>query len=472
MSKLLSNQKIIDELHKITKDYINTQPKMLFKPFVSNKAEKEYNLGDNRGGKIGGFKSLGQHPFPGNNSQTLHPDPLYGGAMYKNYAEFINRGGAQLVQKIPLSGGMHEESDSDYLSSSSSSSSDSESDYETESESDYESEDEGGDIYNDYVKPVAKGAYEIGKEIIVPVGKELLKDAILGLMMGAGHKMEGGLSGTKQEFIHILKAMYPQIDFKKKTKAELLEEIKKAMKKMEEPSPRDTNIIVKKRGRRTKTQFTPADNIEMQRKVGNMFTKTKSEIAKQLKEDKKLIKPLLKKIKEKEPPKPRAPRKPRIAKEKAPPKQRAPTKKQLEAERIARDKKSRDVAKENKRLEKLDKDRLRIVVKRDNAEEKFKNAKNKTTKDKYEQIRDMLDAELSVFDMENNYKSPIVRNKEKLESRRQTNIINQTDGGKIKKIIGTKRGEKVRGDILAEYMKKHNVSLGVASKKVKELGLY
>jgi len=39
-------------------------------------------------------------------------------------------------------------------------------------------------------------------------------------------------------------------------------------------------------------------------------------------------------------------------------------------------------------------------------------------------------------------------------------------------IVGKKRGERVRGDIIAEYMKKHKVSLGEASKKVKELGLY
>ena len=45
-------------------------------------------------------------------------------------------------------------------------------------------------------------------------------------------------------------------------------------------------------------------------------------------------------------------------------------------------------------------------------------------------------------------------------------------GGKINKIVGTKRGESVRGAVIAEYMKKHKVSLGVASKKVKDMGLY
>jgi hypothetical protein len=42
----------------------------------------------------------------------------------------------------------------------------------------------------------------------------------------------------------------------------------------------------------------------------------------------------------------------------------------------------------------------------------------------------------------------------------------------VKPIVGTKRGESVRGAVVSEYMKKNGVSLGVASKKVKELGLY
>ena len=45
-------------------------------------------------------------------------------------------------------------------------------------------------------------------------------------------------------------------------------------------------------------------------------------------------------------------------------------------------------------------------------------------------------------------------------------------GGKINKIVGTKRGEKVRGDIVAELMKKHGMKLGEASKYVKTHGLY
>jgi len=53
-------------------------------------------------------------------------------------------------------------------------------------------------------------------------------------------------------------------------------------------------------------------------------------------------------------------------------------------------------------------------------------------------------------------------------------------GGKMKPkgkkkpapIVGKKRGERVRGDVVSAYMRKHKVSLGEASKKVKELNLY
>jgi len=42
----------------------------------------------------------------------------------------------------------------------------------------------------------------------------------------------------------------------------------------------------------------------------------------------------------------------------------------------------------------------------------------------------------------------------------------------VKPIVGTKRGERVRGDVVAEVMKKRGVSLGQASKIVKQEGLY
>jgi len=42
----------------------------------------------------------------------------------------------------------------------------------------------------------------------------------------------------------------------------------------------------------------------------------------------------------------------------------------------------------------------------------------------------------------------------------------------IKKLVGTKRGNRARGDIVAEVMKKHGLSLSQASKYVKEHDLY
>jgi hypothetical protein len=45
-------------------------------------------------------------------------------------------------------------------------------------------------------------------------------------------------------------------------------------------------------------------------------------------------------------------------------------------------------------------------------------------------------------------------------------------GGKINKIVGTKRGNNVRGAIVAELMKKHGMKLGEASKYAKVHGLY
>jgi hypothetical protein len=48
----------------------------------------------------------------------------------------------------------------------------------------------------------------------------------------------------------------------------------------------------------------------------------------------------------------------------------------------------------------------------------------------------------------------------------------QNKGSGLKHILKTKLGESVRGSVVAEYMKKHNVPLGVASRMVKQLGLY
>jgi len=385
MSKMLSNQKIINEIKASQRDFVNTRPEMIFKPFVNNRAERDYNLGDRGRGimkdVIGGYKSLGQHPRYSNsiNGNTAYPDPLLGGAvnrpLYRNYAEFNNRGGALLEEKMPLTGGYHSDSDFHSESDEENSSSESESDEENSEES--ESDDmEGGEmckgagVYDDYIKPAGKVLYDTGKEIfkdiVVPVGKEILKDTIKGVLMGAGRK--GGLSGTKKEFLHILKAMYPDIDFSKKSKKELMEEIKKVIPKTDFIPPLETTEP-KKRGR------------------------------------------------------------PKSDKPKAEPKKRGRPKSDKpiepkEPKKRGRPSKVKKTDEPNKHLDDLE-DMFKEVLEQPEPPQKTKKTK-KTKK----------------------------------------------EGAGIKKIVGTKTGEKVRGDVVAEVMKKQGLSLGQASKYVSEHNLY
>jgi len=385
MSKMLSNQKIINEIKASKRDFVNTKQEMIFKPFVNNRAERDYNLGDRGRGimkdVIGGYKSLGQHPRYSNsiNGNTAYPDPLLGGAvnrpLYRNYAEFNNRGGALLEEKMPLTGGYHSDSDFHSESDEENSSSESESDEENSEES--ESDDmEGGEmckgagVYDDYIKPAGKVLYDTGKEIfkdiVVPVGKEILKDTIKGVLMGAGRK--GGLSGTKKEFLHILKAMYPDIDFSKKSKKELMEEIKKVIPKTDFIPPLETTEP-KKRGR------------------------------------------------------------PKSDKPKAEPKKRGRPKSDKpiepkEPKKRGRPSKVKKTDEPNKHLDDLE-DMFKEVLEQPEPPQKTKKTK-KTKK----------------------------------------------EGAGIKKIVGTKTGEKVRGDVVAEVMKKQGLSLGQASKYVSEHNLY
>ena len=245
---LLSNQKIINEIKDITDSFIKTRPKMEMSSFVSSQRQP-YNLGDRRGNhpinflKGGGSPAFMKHPLPFGsvNGNTLHPDPLFSGITYKPILNLEKgaKGGAVLAEKMPLTGGYY--SDSDY--------SDTDSECEggdlmsESSEGEYSSDDEGeigGDLYHDYVKPagkvLSKGLYDVGKfafnDVVVPVGKEVLKKALMGALLGAGNKkgdLMGGLSGTKAELVHILKKMYPDLKFDKMTKAEIIKKIKEEL---------------------------------------------------------------------------------------------------------------------------------------------------------------------------------------------------------------------------------------------------
>jgi hypothetical protein len=210
--------------------------------FVSSRKEP-YNLGDGSKHRLhtflqgGGSPMMMKHPLPYGsiNGDTLHPDPLYSGIVYR---PTLN-GGSLLGENMPLEGGDYSDSENDY--------SDSESDeggdlMSESSEGEYSSDDEGeigGGIYDSYIKPAGKALgstlLTVGKhafnDVVVPVGKELLKKAIMGALVGAGHprRVYGGvLTGTKEEFYHILKKIDPEFKLTRHhTKNDLRNEVYK-----------------------------------------------------------------------------------------------------------------------------------------------------------------------------------------------------------------------------------------------------
>lgn len=118
MTAVLSNQKIIDEIRDIQDSYIKTRPKMEMSVFKPTRFG-EYNLGDERGGsrRMGGMMGSGspafqKHPLSyGNiNGNTLHPDPLYSGVVYQKYKN--TNGGALLEKSMPLTGESESDTDS------------------------------------------------------------------------------------------------------------------------------------------------------------------------------------------------------------------------------------------------------------------------------------------------------------------------------------------------------------------------
>jgi hypothetical protein len=308
---MLSNKKMIDDIEATKRNFINSRPKMLINPFVSNKAELDYNLGysNNQTGEnlLEGGRHYSSHPLPVKNNLILnHPD-----ALITRGPPLVNehrRGGAFLLHNPPpnklgskgsiLYGGRYTDS-----SSSSDSDSDSSSSSDSSSDSDSDSDIEGAGLYDDVIKPTGKAIYNVGKatgkavygvgkeifnDVVVPVGKEIIKDKIK-------KTLGGGQKPNKKSLIEIAQQMYPEIDFNK---------------------------------------------------LSN------------------------------------------------------------------------------------------------------------------EKIKAYLEGKITDDDINDDIKGG------------KTTSKGSNKGGKIKKIVGTKRGEKVRGDIIAEYMKKHNVKLGEASKMVKKLGLY
>jgi len=225
---MLSNKKMIDDIEAVKRNFINSRPKMLINPFVSNKAELDYNLGysNNQTGEslLEGGRHYSSHPLPVKNNLTLdHPDALItrGPPLTNEH----RRGGAFLLHNPPpnkmgskgniLYGGRRSDSDSDSDYSSSSDDSSSMSDSDSDSDSDME----GGGIYDNVIKPTGKAIYNVGKatgkavyDVGKEIGKELIKDKI--------KKTLGGRQ-NKKTLIEIGKQMYPEVDFNKLSNAKI-----------------------------------------------------------------------------------------------------------------------------------------------------------------------------------------------------------------------------------------------------------
>lgn len=175
---------MIDEVNASKKAFIKDTPQYRQEQFTSQQGRRFSNR-----------KSDGGHPFSQQPSQTYFEDPLIVGSTkhFDNYLSYNNRavvsgvknhGGALMYQQ-PQGGMM---SDSDCSDSS--------------SDMGGELDDEcGAGIYDDYVKPAGKFLGNVGKEIfkdvIVPVGKELVKDAVKGVVMGG--KKRGRPKGSKNK---------------------------------------------------------------------------------------------------------------------------------------------------------------------------------------------------------------------------------------------------------------------------------
>lgn len=267
MAQSYMSYHMIDEINESKKDFIHDTPQYRHSQFVSQQDKRFRNR-----------KSDGAHPFSQQPSQTYYEDPLVVGSKghFSNFLQFNNRavssetkdlkGGSEMYTKVPLGTGL--ESDSDESS---------EEEYSSSEEEGGESHEmdagkihhphphvhhkgihpahkhhphlkkfskkqlmemiSGGSIYDDYVKPAAKVIGHVGKEIfndiVVPVGKELVKDAVKGAI---GGKKRGRPSGSKNKakaFIEKV-AEPPVLEQLLKPKAKRVRKSKTVLKNLEE----------------------------------------------------------------------------------------------------------------------------------------------------------------------------------------------------------------------------------------------
>jgi hypothetical protein len=513
----LSSEKMIKEINAIRDSFIKTRPKMDMNAFVSSQ-KMPYNMGSNAK-KIfigAGSSAFQKHPLGyGNiNGNTLHPDPLYSGIIYEP-----SKGGAVLSKKIPLTG-------SGYCSSSDSEC-DSESD--SESESDYEGgdllseeyssdeEEQGAGIYDKYIKPAGKHLgntlYDVGKfafhDVVVPLGKELLKKAIIGAMTGAGiKKVYGGkITGSKIEFIHILKKINPKLslrDLDKKTEHELSRQLYKILELGMHPEDLKSLHYIDALAQANKSKGgLNGTKAELKKILVAMYPKlnleklSKEDIVNKIvrhvddAEEKRRIKEDFKHIKLE---KLKAPKKVKIINKLDDDewfnKNFAPTPEEnfdeevefqhpevefqhpeveevKEIKKRGRPPKLDKVLKEKKPVGRPKKEKVLKEKKPVGRPKKEKLEKEKKPRGRPKKNVQPVEHEHKVLADLDNIFDEILKPKKNIKIK-----VKKTEGGKIKKLIGTKRGNKARGAIVAEVMKKQGLTLPQASKYVSQHNLY
>ena len=205
---------MIDEVNASKKSYIHETPQYTQWGFLGQQDKRFMNR-----------KSDGGHPFSQQPSQTFYEDPLIVGSKEHHKGSFLQYNNRAVESSTKhLNGGalmynqpQDSDSDSDYSSSS-----DEEEGgalmYQQPKADKYKGGDlsqmskeelmemiQGGGVYDDYIKPAGKFLGNVGKEIvndvIVPVGKELVKDAVKGAVMGSvvGAGKRGRPKGSKNK---------------------------------------------------------------------------------------------------------------------------------------------------------------------------------------------------------------------------------------------------------------------------------
>ena len=511
---MLSNTKIINELNAIRDSFIKTRPKMEMNSFVSSR-KTPYNLGDGSQHRLKTFLQGGgapmnmKHPlsYGSINGNTLHPDPLYSGIVYRPV-----KGGAMLGDNMPLNGGNYSESDSNYSDSDYSDSDEEGGDLMSESsEGEYSSGDEGGGVYDDYIKPAGKALgstlYNVGKtafhDVVVPVGKELLKDAIMGALVGAGHsRVYGGvLTGTKEEFYHILKKIDPSFKLSRHhTKKQLRDEVYKHLKGHMSPTDLKTLHFL---DAFASHNYNLNDPMHRSEKIQGGLNGTKKELKELLKvmypdldfkkmSKSEIVKHIVSHVDASKSEEATAHYAKKVAKEEArkakhkEPEElpftftefEQPTQPHTEKEEIVElVKKPRGRPKVEKPV-KEKKPRGRPKVEKPVKEKKPRGRPkvDKPVKEKKEPKKRAMSTK-KIAPVHHPVSQPLEELEEmfkEIEKPKQNDDDENFGiaGGKIKKLIGTRRGNRARGAIVAEVMKKHGLNLAQASKYVSQHNLY